>query len=735
YAFDSVHFHNSTIALSNFSVITTSHPLRPRNERSFAIPHFALMGMDWYQLIFDQNLRAREAVLYHPDIKYTRKLPAAASSQVSMLSSLHTLDSLLTLDRITIVNGRVNVALGNGESFSFEDVSLLVNSNRVLAASGVTELRDAVQNLSFLGGRINYANTTTVLENVKSKNGIIQAGNVLVTSSDGSVEAEISDVVIGNVTLDNKTGSAAVDGVRWTDADVKLKTASGGGNGGAIGDNTSLLTLRNVSGDNTAFALITDGAVMSTMVKTLRVASLEKNGNRPFRVEGLLVDGNALKVLDTAGLKVEATEYKLDGEASYVKGLTINRFSENDSLTVSVPHVDFYADENAILANRLHLHSLDATAPEIKYAVYATDVEQVVDSLADSLAVAPDIRVGKVMLRGPLVALTFADETNEIDVLLPADSSALIGITELRLDTGGFGAKAVSLNASSFSLASTSGENFGLDSGAINIRLTDVRASDADNKTTWNALVETLDLQKAGGMLQAAKRGTLRLDSVSLAGMRLSSANTADYPLLVRENAGMTVRTVTGSYIDSTTTLNWHNVSYAPSGELKLDSFSYRPSQPRDVVIERSQYETDYVTFRTGAVHFAGLNAGRFARDSALTVSRAFVHQPVITAYRDKAPPFLHGIVKPLPVDMVKRLPFPLHVQRLDVADGLVEYTERHEFSRATGVISLNAMRGTVLNLKNHDLRDTDSLTILLDTRLLDTIGTHVRVRQAYTDT
>jgi hypothetical protein len=64
YAFDSIHFVNKKIILSNFSVVTQSGELSKHDKRDYRIPYFHLEGLDWYQLVFEQNVKAEEAVLY-----------------------------------------------------------------------------------------------------------------------------------------------------------------------------------------------------------------------------------------------------------------------------------------------------------------------------------------------------------------------------------------------------------------------------------------------------------------------------------------------------------------------------------------------------------------------------------------------------------------------------------------------------------------------------------------------
>jgi hypothetical protein len=195
------------------------------------------------------------------------------------------------------------------------------------------------------------------------------------------------------------------------------------------------------------------------------------------------------------------------------------------------------------------------------------------------------------------------------------------------------------------------------------------------------------------------------------------------------------LRTGTGEYVDSTTTIKWYNADYSSSGKIfKLDSFRYHPSQPRDTVINSLPYQTDYFTFRSDAVQMTGFSLEKYEKDSAFLADAVTVNHPEITIYRDKKPPFRSGTIKPLPVTLIQGLDFPLSVGRVNLVDGFLSYTEKHAKTRAEGTITLNHMNASVSNLQN-DPDGDDSLSLSMNAYLLDSAFIDLRVKESYTDT
>ena len=110
------------------------------------------------------------------------------------------------------------------------------------------------------------------------------------------------------------------------------------------------------------------------------------------------------------------------------------------------------------------------------------------------------------------------------------------------------------------------------------------------------------------------------------------------------------------------------------------------------------------------------------------------VVNPVITIFRDKRPPFRGGIIKPLPVNSIRRIGIPVSLSRINVENGKLSYIEKHADTRAEATVFLTNINGAISNIKNRNLSETDSLALALNANLLDSAYIDLRVKQSYTD-
>jgi hypothetical protein len=153
-------------------------------------------------------------------------------------------------------------------------------------------------------------------------------------------------------------------------------------------------------------------------------------------------------------------------------------------------------------------------------------------------------------------------------------------------------------------------------------------------------------------------------------------------------------------------------------------------------VLAHAPYQLDYITFKTGAVSINGLDVERYEKDSSFIANTIKIADPVLTVYRDKKPPVSPiKKAKPLPVDMIKRIPFPVLIEAVQIEDGTITYNEKNGSSRKEGQILLSNVSGTFENIKNSNLQDGDTLTLRLNSRLMDSASITLNLKESYTDT
>jgi hypothetical protein len=281
----------------------------------------------------------------------------------------------------------------------------------------------------------------------------------------------------------------------------------------------------------------------------------------------------------------------------------------------------------------------------------------------------------------------------------------------------------------------STGEVLGVEKGKVNLELSDVQFTKTEGKPVWSAVIDNLDLENPNNLNIGKKKNKLIMARASVGNLRLSSEILSDFDRLVKFNVSAWLRTATGEYSDSSTTLKWYNAEYSYGNKtLSLDSFTYFPTQPRDSVIANTPHQTDYLTFHSGAIRLTDFNLEKYKKDSAILANTLYITNPVISTYRDKQPPFLANIIKPLPVDMIKRINIPLLLNGINLINGTLKYTEKNAKTRAEGTLELNRMNVALRNIKNRNITSTDSLSLTMNAFLMDSAELNLRVKESYTD-
>ena len=204
---------------------------------------------------------------------------------------------------------------------------------------------------------------------------------------------------------------------------------------------------------------------------------------------------------------------------------------------------------------------------------------------------------------------------------------------------------------------------------------------------------------------------------------------------LVRQNPGLQLNRWTGSYADSVDRFFWYDLSYNQRpGILSVDSFRYSPAVDREEFHRKLPYQADYVEASTGQLLVGPLDLSRFATDTILQIGRLEIHNGYLNDYRDKRIPREPGIVRALPGNLLKKLPFRFRSDSLLIINSHVDYEEIDDKTGMAGKISVTELNGKISAARNFDHVPGDSLRIEATALLADHIPTRLRVQESYTD-
>ena len=729
YSFDSLHFSNNQVVLNNFVVVSKESRTKLRNLTNINVPHFALEGLDWYQLIFEQNFVAKEAFLNSPVINFTRRKQGTKGKKVNLFDALLNLDSMVALDKVSVINGQVNMKLGPATSFEVQNIDFSIQSNKLLGSTNKEGLRSAVDFLSFSRGVLQLKDMTVRLERARfSKDNLLSADRVLVNAKRARIDATINNVSVENLLLDDDAETIEVDGIRWKSANVALRSRPAGEK---EREESSRLFLRNVDGRNTQFRVAGGSAQISTFVRTLTIQSLVKSGDDPLRIEGFHIAGNDLLVKSKAA-QIAADSYDLYGsEASSLTGVRVQQVRGRDSIDISSPQIRFTADLNNLIANDIHLASINAVSPVIRLSKWDTETMVPDESSAPQL-----IRIDQFTASEPDIRITTNKNDTVTTITIPRSNNSSVKASGMVLSGEGLQLGSLVVNTTDATFKRGVAESMGIEKGTIALDFSDIRLGKKDGKLAWSGFINTLSLQNANGLQMAGSKNNLRFAAASLGNLSLSSDLFSDFSGMMKKNVSAWLRIPEGQFIDSNTTIRWFNADYNNStGTLQLDSFVYHPTQPLDTVLAYAPYQLDYMTLTTGPVTIREFNVDRYKTDSSFLARSLEITNPVFTVYRDKEPP-VNPFKKDrlLPVDLIQKMRVPLSVGEVNVLNGTITYSEKHKKSREEGTFTLNNIEAIITNISNSTLNENDTLSLTMTALLMNEAPLNLNLKESYSD-
>ena len=204
FSFDSVRFSNDKLLLNNFSVHTISGKNKARNYRDYNVHYFTLSGINWSELIFDQYLTAREAILYDPVINFKKDRKVEISKKSMLFNSTYTFDDFMAIDKLKIVNGTINVNWGVSNSLQLNGLNLGLLGKNFTDIKHVRLYND-IETLSFADGIFKIGDINAQLQDVDfNANDQLYAGELLIKNNSGQIDSKIEDVTINTVIFRKK---------------------------------------------------------------------------------------------------------------------------------------------------------------------------------------------------------------------------------------------------------------------------------------------------------------------------------------------------------------------------------------------------------------------------------------------------------------------------------------------------------------------------------------------------
>jgi hypothetical protein len=722
YSFDSIRFASDKLLLNNFSVHTASGINKIRNYRDYSMPYFELLGLDWPELVFKQNLKATAAILHDPTISYI-KTKAGTLKKSLLFNSHHTFDDFMEIGKLKIINGKINIKWGGFNFLQLQGLNLSLLPNKLKSYKDV-KLQKDVESLFFSDGYLKIGDIKARLQNVIFKaNDQIHAEEVLVNSSLGGIDSKINDVSIKNIYTET-SGNIVIDGLEWEQGNILVNPIPHH----ATSTKRSSILVKNISGKQTQLKFINSGMECNAFVEDIQIANLEKNDIEPMMVKGFNIKGQDMN-LSNAALQMNATNFLLSDSSQELSGVLFKHINEAGTLNITTPYVHVTGNITSFFANDFHLDHVVLKSPLINF------IKQNTSSVTGrKILLLPAMKIDHISIQEPVVNAQVIQALQSQNFSLPYSKGSEIKADDVQIASEGVTIGTAGIKAKKAEISKGTEKVLKMDNG-IDLNLSKINISLSGDSPSWNAMVNKLSIENSNGFTFNIKENTLELKDLALGDCLLSSASINDIGNLVGSNHSAWISTSAVKYYTRNSLWQCFNVNYnAGRNVLLLDSFNYQPSLSRDSAIAANPYQMDYISLNSGKTRLYGFDMIKYFNEDSLGIQKVSLSRPSIIVYRDKFPPFLSGVVKYLPVEMIRNIQLPVSINQIEVADGKVSYTERNARTRKEGTLLLTHLNGNLSNIKNESVTSPDSLSLAFSGKLMDSAFFDLKVKESYVD-
>jgi len=719
--FDSIRLRESKILLSNFSINTEPY----KDKRNIQVRQFILSELSWADLLFDQKVIARQALLIHPVIDYYPSANEKAKSKNPIVNSMAGINNFMSLEKLVIENGKIKIKTRHSIDLLLDDANLILNTNNVADSLSVENVQGSVELLNFKKGIMKTKGLVVNMDNASFNGNSKQFlfDKVIIYDHQQTFNVNARNVKLDSLVFTDSLKMLTGQGISWEKAHVELNLLQ---TGKKANDPLTILFTK-IQGNNTQLYINNPKSSLAVFLNTISIASIDKK--EKLKVNALKTDGKDLYWFGPY-TSLTADKFSLaDNSVSTLTNFQFKQAKNNDSVDVKAFSIVFTPDINSIIKGTSQIKNAKISEPFVKlrFAEKKDSSQQ---------APLPEIYIDELEMQHPVFSLeTLASkglrklywDGSKSNFLLKDFTSKGI---DNRISIG-----SLNTTLSNFSFTNANNRTTSSREGSLKIQLSNLEVSPG-KKLFWSAKVNEMIAKNFTADSLGKKPATVKLYEGILKNLQLGSEINGDLKAIIKKNPSFTISDISGEIIDEKNHWTWSDLSFSKPGQsLSVDSVSFHPVKSRDEFVSASKWQTDYITLKTGKISVSKFDLGQYLEDSVFRSGNITIDEPYFTSYRDKTPPFHAGIIKPLATKLIQKIPFKVSIDTILISNGTAVYTELNDKTKETADVRVTRMSGDIFPIKNFELTPTDSFRIRLNFYLLDSGWVRLRTRESYLDT
>jgi len=728
--FDSVIFKDDRITLSNFLFNKLNNG---KIINTFSVPRFSLEGLSWDYLVFEKRLKARQAVMYQPHISFTASgRQKKKKAEQNLFQSLGAVNEYMDLEQLDIADGNIDLKLKDDLRVQLNNATLSVKSHSLLTSTKLSGIKNSLTSLNFDDGKIQAGNLLITMEDIRyaGEQGKFAAELVTVTDKEKKITATLRGIAVDKLVVDEVKGNVTGTGIQWKQADLSLNMATAG----PQKSTGAVIDLKNIQGLSTRISGVAGGKVISTTLKNISADAFKLiPGEKPL-LTGLKAEGNDL-VVRGSNMELAASSYSIvDKSYSQFTGLSYQTHTDKMKANMTTSFLSATPDIQSVLDGNINFDAISIKWPVINLHFLKTKE-------APEKKTIPQLAIGSIKMTDPEINFTRQTDSGTLSLRWQGAQRGTNFLEAGRLkifDDEGISLALAELRfyITDFAFTNPKGQSFNTGEGKIAAQLNGISyAKKEDDNPEWKTNIASFEAKDFQLDSIGKSRGALVMNSAVLKDLFLSSANILKLTDLAASNPAFQLRNFTGQYYTADSRLQWYNAGFARSNDMiTLDSFSYRPSLEIDSFLATKRFQTDYLKAGTGSLKMGPVDINKYIRDTVLHIKKVIIDKGYLFDYKDKNLPFNTGMIKPLPVNLLRMIPVRFNLDSVQLTNASVDYTEVNEKTKAVGTITVKRMAVTLANVKNHLPAYKDSLRIKASGYLLDTVWVRLQVNESYQD-
>lgn len=723
--FKDIIIRNDKLILDSLQISNDKYS-RTAIKRHHTMDRFVLSGVDWSELLFFNRVKAEKATLYHPIVNRKNVLNIDSKAPSNLFNLLNQYSEKFSLNELEIVNGNLLFQFSSSKSINLENSNLLLSVNKSLNASNYSTIVKSIRSLDFKNGNLLVDDMVLKMKKVafKGASGLLSLKELELNDNPTHNKALINQLEIDQPVFNESTQSVSVAGIRWEKAAINWSISNTSSN--KENKKPVDIEVRSIDGNNTSINIAKEEKTISTFLNNIHVDKASKTGDSKPVVEGLSLSGRNMRFSDSA-MKAAVLNYTVSNSKNLqLTDIQFEKNSETDSVSVKLPSLIVSADLNTMIAGNIAVQSVTVNDPVVR--IKKTSV--VKETAASPSKDFPALSLNQLHVKNMQLLMTQPSENNIegsfslhlSDILSSKEKGGSIALLKWESD--------------SLLLQQSNGKPF-ISAKGTKAVIENILFNKQDTKMEWKALVKNISTKEilATKNMNSDSLLEIKISQFSLSDFDLKDKSLKDLPQLIADNPDSRISSGHISARNKMMTGELYNIRYtAANQQLQIDSTAIIPSQTREEFAEAHAFQSTYLNIRTGTILIDKPDLKRFLKDSTLFIKSVSIQKPLIYGYRDKNKPFEHGIIKSLPVNMLKAVKTRFKVDTVQVSDGVLYYTERSDKTKDTGTLFLTKIESTIFPVSNILNGPNDTLRLKTSSYLMGVAKSTLRFRESYSD-